>query len=612
MKRLNLRALSALLACVWCGLTVPATSAKADPAFVIRNNSGLTTSKAKFYYLGFGQIGNDFMVLMPDGTWSTAGSANTGWSATGWNPSANSGAGAFTGAGVVPCYALNGGETITIPPNIAGSRIYFFQVNSNSPFFGTTCGSSPAATASVNGIFGNNLSTSGGQAPFSYFQTTGGGALTGASLAMLSQKSLPLWSYSEIGSSPTAGTIDTSQVDFIGFPMNVTANMISSPGQSHPVWNEGVGFSFSSRSQVNMGAVRQTYRSFVNRLPVVTGTGTNKIYQRRNYTKLLKTVGSSQVLVNPGNYLSFFDNAAFSNFFLNTINNYMWKPGWTGSIDDGGAFGSLLQTVFDGTAVQLPSYPGYTGTTPLYAIKFTGNGASAYVLSPVSYQILCQAGAIAGCSTMSPAYQIFATDGALNTPIDNNQFQLLSPAEQLAWNNNFGGVGNYNAVVGRLGFIISMAYNHGVAGGLQTSGGLCYNKVLSACWSDQTLWYPNYQIAARNPNSKLGATLSQLYFNGDTTQNQFARWLHTAKIGNVPMMTRPVLPTTSQSGLMGMGYGFAADENPTPPNATYSQTPSKYDSNVSMATTSGCNYITIMPWTRGTANLTPVTNPSCQ
>ena len=66
-----------------------------------------------------------------------------------------------------------------------------------------------------------------------------------------------------------------------------------------------------------MGAVRQSYRSFVNRLPVVTGTGTNKIYQRRNYTKLLKTVGSSQVLVNPGNYLSFFDNAAFSNFFLN-------------------------------------------------------------------------------------------------------------------------------------------------------------------------------------------------------------------------------------------------------------------------------------------------------
>lgn len=609
MKRLNLRALSALLACVSCGLAVPAAPAKADPAFVIRNNSGLTANKAKFYYLGFGQIGNDFVVLMPDGTWATAGSAGTGWNANAWNPTANNGAGAYTGAGVVPCYALNGGETITIPQNISGSRIYFFQVNSNSPFFNTTCANSAAANASVNGIFGNNLSTTGGQAPFSYFQTTAGGAMTGASLAMLSQKVLPLWSYSEIGSSTTTGTIDTSQVDFIGFPMNVTAKMISPPGQSYPVWNQGVGFSFSSRGQVNMQAVRQSYKSFVKSLPVKTVTGGVTINQRSNYAKLLKNAGSSQILVNPGNYLSFIDNAAFPNFFLNIINNYMWKPGWTGSIDDGGAFGSLPQTVFEGTAVQLPSYPGYTGTTPIYAIKFTGNGASAYVLSPVSYQVLCKAGAIAGCTTMSPAYQIFATDGALNTPIDNNQFQLLSASEQQAWNDNFGGVSNYNAVVGRLGFIISMAYNHGVAGGLTTSGGLCYNRILSACWSDQTLWYPN--PGKKIPLRQL-STIKQVYFDGDTTQNQFSRWLHTATIARIPMMTRPVSPTTSQSGVMGMGYGFAADENPTPPNATYSQTPSKYDSNVTLATTTGCNYITIMPWGRGKANLTPVTNPNCQ
>jgi hypothetical protein len=147
-----------------------------------------------------------------------------------------------------------------------------------------------------------------------------------------------------------------------------------------------------------------------------------------------------------------------------------------------------------------------------------------------------------------------------------------------------------------------MAYNHGVAGGLQTTGGLCAGRVLSACWSDQTLWYPA---------PAAGSNVTKLYFAGDTTQNQLSRWLHTATIGSVPMMTQPTLATKSQSGTMGMGYGFASDENPTPPNSTYSQTPSKYDGNVSMQPSSGCNYITIMPWSGNSPNNSPV-NPSCQ
>lgn len=78
------------------------------------------------------------------------------------------------------------------------------------------------------------------------------------------------------------------------------------------------------------------------------------------------------------------------------------------------------------------------------------------------------------------------------------------------------------------------------------------------------------------------------------------------------MMTRPTNPTTTQSGVMGMGYGFAADENPTPPNASWSQTPSKYDSNVSLQPSTGCNFITIMPFSGSKANLSPVVSKSCR
>ncbi len=605
-----------------------ASLAQTAPSFTILNRSSLTSTQAQFFYLGYGQIGNDFVVLNASGDWITTDDPDSGWVSTGWNPAANGGKGGNTGAGIVPCYSLTGTPSITIPPNISGARVYFFQVMSGTALFGTPCANTVAVNPVngvnvVNGIFGNTQTPGvGGQAPFSYFSTRGGGAMSGATISQLSGGTLPLWTYSEIGSGATSATIDTSQVDFIGFPMNVTAKLIANPAASVPVWNQGVGFSYSPNSQVNMAAVIKSYQSFVQTLPAKTGTGTTTVYPRTNYANLIRHTPGGSIIVNPGNYLSFIDRGAFAGFFSNIVNNYMWKPGWTGAINTGGAFGPLPQVQFNGTAVRLASYPGYKGSSPLYAIRFTATIGTApnsqtvvaYLMSPSSYRTLCQASAISGggCRWMSTAYQIFATDGALSAPVDNNQFKLLTPAQQAVWVNLYpkltpagaraAAQANYNAVVARLGFIVSMAYNHGVAGGLQTKGGLCAGRVLSACWSDQTLWYPA---------PAAGSAVTQLYFAGDTSQNQMSRWLHTAKIGNVPMMARPTQPTRTQSGVMGMGYGFAADENPTPPNASWSQTPSKYDGNVSLQPGTGCNYITIMPWFGTSPNPSPVT-ASCQ
>ena len=321
-----------LLASICCALTVTATSgAVADvytggASFQIRNKSGLTSAQTKFYYLGFGQIGNDFVVLLPDGTWATAGSAGTGWDPQGWNqtPPAPQSPGP-SGAGVVPCYPLTTSSTINLPANIAGSRIYFFQVNSSSPLFNTNCANTPSNTQ-TNGIFGNVLGSTTGQAPFSYFSTTLGGGVVTPPPAWLVNGSMPIWSFGELGSGAGPGTIDTSQVDFIGFPMNVTAQM-TSLGPTYPVWNQGVGFSFSANSQVNMSTVRASYTSFVNTLPILTKSGTYRTSVRSNFKKLMTKQGSSTVIFNPGNYIADVDNSAFRGFFLNLINSYIWYPG---------------------------------------------------------------------------------------------------------------------------------------------------------------------------------------------------------------------------------------------------------------------------------------------
>jgi hypothetical protein len=620
LQRLLSRAAQAvlLLAAPISSLATPAAAdAPVPPTFTIQNQSGLTAAQAKFYYLGAGQdVHGNFIVLMPNGTWAIAGSTGTGWNPTGWNPNQK----LASGAGVVPCYQVQGGEQITIPLDALSMRVYVFMARKGSSFYNVGCNTSPAATGvkQVNGIFGTYMIA--GQkaydfAPFSYSILTGNGAYAGLKLSKMKAGKIPPWSFAEIG----YGDIDTSQVDAIAFPLNITAKMTEPAGTTYPVSDQGVGFSFSSQGQVNMKAVITSYNGFVATLPKLLLPSLLPVTPRASYKKLLVSYPGGKFLTNPGNYLGFIsqNDPLFANVFLNLVNNYLWKN-WTGTIDVGGVInGLLLQTQFAGEVKTLTSYPGYKA--PLSAIKFTGRGVSAYVLSPASYQVLCKAGAIPGnCGYMTPAYQIFATDGALNTPIDGNQFALLTPEEKAAWepyhvlvnNESDHGLATYNQVVARLGFIMSMALNHGVAGGLQSPGGLCGDTakypIVSACWSDQTLWYPN-------PNA---TTDSTKFFRGDKTQNEFARWLHTAQIGTgsaaIPMMTRPNNPTTTASGVMGMGYGFASDENPTPPFdiSTMSQTPSEYSGNVAMETSSNCNFITIMPMVPGGPNASPV-HPSC-
>lgn len=583
-----------------------AATALADPSFKVVNRSGLGSTDAKFYYLGFGTIGSNFVVLGKDGKWITAGDTGSGWQPTGYNSNTQ----ANSGAGVVPCYPLVSTSTVSIPPNIAGARVYFFQVNKGTALFNKPCNATVPPTGSTTyGIFGNTITTTnGGQAPFSYFSTSAanGGLLSGASLAQLKAGLLPVWTYSEVAAGATQGTIDTSQVDFVGFPMNVTAKAIPNPGKSIPLPKMGVGFSFSDKSQVDASSILSNYDSFVAKLPETSKTGTSHVATRASYKNLVQKMPGGTILVNPGNYINFINPKSFPNFFANIIDNYMWKPGWRGGINIGSAFGTapniLPPVTFVGTAMKLASYNGYS-LPNIYAIKFTANTSngplSAYLLSPTSYQALCKAGAIAGCSAKTPAYQVFATDGALNTPPDLNQFGLLTPAEQAMWNTYYSGSTNYNAIVGRLGLIVSMAFNHGIAGGLQTPGGACAGQLLSACWSNQALWFPN-PATVKDPTKR--------YFTGDTTQNEFARWLHTAMIGGVPMMTRPTEAIATGSGVMSMGYGFASDENPTPPNNRWAQTPSKYDNVVSFAASTGCNFITIMPAGGTRPNPSPVTN----
>jgi hypothetical protein len=629
------------------------TASVTSPTFSIVNNSGLSVSEAQFYYLGVGtnQLNNKFLVLMKDGSWAPAGGPGTQWNKKGFKPGGKKNN--TSGAGVVPCHKLVrtnvGGvmkyPTVTLPPNLVGARIYFFMVKpeqtawfstpSNNDF-ANKCNALPSRSAGqANGIFGNVFTAKGGAMPFSYFSKAGSGQYNGASPASILQSSLPLYTFSEVAgpnpkNSPPVADIDASQVDLISFPTNIIAQVdpsVVNAETSIPT-SEGVGFSFSSRGEVNKGAVMSSFTAFTDDLPEG---------DKQDYLKLAVTAPSNggEFLVNPGNYLSFVNPAGtvFSQHFLSLVNGYLWNfnlnngMGWTGKIDLGGAFTvkgfpSVPQLTMTGRAVKLSSaaFPGYTGGD-LSAIKFTATVNTAvannqtfiaYVLSPVSYQSLCLAKVLKSCpANVTPAYQIFAGDGALSAsgPVPFNMLKQLDPGAAKVWS-KYDGVGGrkiYNMIVARLGLVISNAFNRGVAGGLP--GGLCaaakYQNNISYCWSDQANWYPN------GPGTNLSDFQGQ-----DITQNQFARWLHTSKItgtggdASIPIMTQPTNTVTTKSGdVMGMAYGFGYDENPTPqlPGTIGQQTPAEYSSNVLSGAGSlpTKNCITIMPYGPGTLNPTP-------
>lgn len=647
-----------MTAALVCG---PGTARADGPRFTIVNNSQLTVDEAQFYYLGVGmnKVTNQFLVLMQDGSWAPAGSKGTHWNANGFNP--NGPPKNKMGAGVVPCHKLvtrivNGTPTlptVTVPTGLVGARIYFFMARPGQPWFSTVSGGdftnkcdalpvirqTSKKNQKANGIFGNVFTAGvGGSMPFSYFSKTGNGNYNGASPASIIQNALPLYTFSEAAgasANPKVTTkvadIDASQVDLVSFPTNIIAQVDQGaigPGTSVPT-EEGVGFSFSPNGEVNKQAMITSFTDFAQGLAPTEGQD-----QAQDYANLKVTAPNNggEFLVNPGNYLSNINptGTTFSQYFLPLVNDYLWNPtlhsptsGWTGKIDLGGAFQVkgypvIPQLVMTGEAVDLNAgktqpFPGYSGSLPAIRFKATVNGKTfiAYVLSPVSYATLCGQKLLKNCSALTPAYQIFAGDGALSAT-GTGQFKMLKrlhPNAASLWS-RYDGVGGskaYNLIVARLGLILSNAFNRGVAGGLPT--GLCadakYQGNISYCWSDQANWYPNG--AGVDPSD---------FHNGDTTQNQFARWLHTSAVARsgggapIPVMTQPSNTITTQSGdVMGMAYGFGYDENPTPqlPGATGQQTPAEYSSNVLTGANSSPtkNCITIMPYGSGTTNPVP-------
>lgn len=629
----------------------PSVASADGPRFTIVNNSNLSTTEAQFYYLGVGtnKKRNQFVILMGDGSWAPAGAPGTHWNKAGFNPSGLKNN--TTGAGVVPCHKLvttevNGQTvypTVTVPSYLVGARIYFFMVKPGQKWFqpvidgdyANACDAQPAKGQpnQANGIFGNVFKVgTGGAMPFSYFSTKGSGGYNGASPASIVQESLPLYTFSEVaGPNPTdahpVADIDASQVDLIGFPTNIIAQIdqnVVSDETSVPT-GEGVGFSFSPNGEVNKEAVMSSFTAFTHTLPEPDKTD-------YGYLKVHVPGMSESFLVNPGNYLSFIPPPPppakpFDGHFLNLVNGYLWNynlhngAGWTGTIDLGGAFQvkgfpATPHLTMTGRAVELraAAFPRYGGD--LSAIKFTttvnGQLFVAYVLSPVSYSTLCANNLLSRCpANVSPAYQIFAGDGALSSA-GKDQFNMLKrlhPNAAKVWA-KYDGVGGskiYNQVVARLGEIISNAFNRGVAGG--RPDGLCssssYQNNISYCWSDQANWYPNGP--AVNPSD---------FHDGDTSQNQFARWLHTEAIARqgggapIPIMTQPTHTVTTKSGdVMGMAYGFGYDENPTPqlPGSNAQQTPAEYSSNVltGVGSLPTKNCITIMPLGPGSTNPAP-------
>lgn len=492
------------------------------------------------------------------------------------------------------------------------------------------------------GIFGTKSTDPRSLIPFSFTSTAVNGNAVGISPDMVASGFMPLYSFAETTGGATGATIDASQVDLIAFPLTITAyQTAASSSQSNPTWDKGVGFSFSPNGEINMQSVLASYKEFYKSL--------SDQRDKANFGKLIIPVQGSNpptsILVNPGKFLSFPSTVGFSGYFNNLITGYLWNGKWNGIVDAGGTYGfpsdlklSAQAGTFAGNSPSIKGsiYPGYQGKTPLAVIQFTmmlpgtQDQVVAYLLSPTSYQHLCRRNVIAGCASQSPAEQVFGQQGALAGPPDNNQFGMLSTAQQKVWTDYAVGattekrhenaIANYNALVARLGLIFSNAMNRGVAGGLSKTGGLCdkakYPQI-TQCWSDQTNWYP-WKIKGKN--------IKVLFYKGDITQNHYARWLHTAavpKTGGIPIMAQPTGPTTTMSGsVMGMAYGFAFDEDPTPSNPVpqfpaSSKTPSEFNGTVSpvlpanLSPGGGCNYIVIMPWTGPKSNVSPV-DPACE
>jgi len=452
----------------------------------------------------------------------------------------------------------------------------------------------------------------------------------------------PAWVFAEVGGSATAATIDVSQVDFMSFPMNV----LSYPAEAQPYapsYLHGVGNSFDTQLSdpgfSNMEAIKTSFKEHFSTADT-------------RYLELMSKVPGNPrrtvqqyIVQNPGGYLG--DKPAPSGYcakpstdsalsfncdFLNLVESYLWSTSiattgaaWSGNINSGGNVGNVVQQTFDGVAVSI-DYPGTMHE--VNAIKFTGKSTKfvAYVFSPKDVESMCRMGsdnpmpkddAALVCGTNpSVGYQIYAAAGALGTPTET-QFENMQNNPKIYQLKAGTVLKDYQQVAARLSFLISTAFNRGVAGLTECT----YNGKLQKigdCWQDENLWYPT-EDSIHDAQLKYFAQKDSI--QPDLTQNKFALWLHTARDSHGDyLFAQPVSPQAwsgDTSVTFSMGYGFSNDENPTPnppytddansplPGShTQAQIPSKWDSNVPYLD-NGHSYIVLGPWQSGTSNLSP-------
>ena len=596
--------------------------------FDILDRTGLTSGTYSVSVLGISTAGGsdgNGVYLDSDGTWQDISSLPSGV--------------INQGSGKIPCWELSTDITQMVLDNsqtALSGRVYFMIATDNS--------TSVCETYTGSGTYKGFSGTTENGGVFTF--TDNGTKYTAPKPSQVIAGVFPAWVFVEVGGSATAATIDASQVDFISFPINALAYpSVNQPND--PSYLTGVGNSFDTDS---------SEKGFSNMAAVKLSFETQFADADQRYLQLMTILPGSQgqyILQNPGGYLGlgshnspdpgyceitgFKTATSFNCDFLNLVENYLWSTNiettgepWTGSLNSGGAFGSVEQDTFAGTTVQIP-YPGITPSHMVNAIKFTGQstGYVAYVFSPKDIESMCQMSPnpmpaadvpdLCG-SNPSVGYQIYAGAGALGTPpwskdMENNHVTNMISNPKIYGLKTGTVVSEYQKVAARMGFLISTAFNRGVAGLKECK----YNgnpQKIGDCWQDESLWYPTEDSVQK------GQYFTQT--DGETpdlSQNKFALWLHTARDTNGDyLFAQPVSPqswTGDESVHFSMGYGFSNDENPTPNppytgsdknplqgSQTQPQTPSKWDGNVPYVD-NGNSYIVIGPWQSGKINASP-------
>ncbi len=554
-------------------------------SFSLKDETGLAKGTYQIYVTGYSTAGP--YVLQPDGSWGAPAAVPASGTAT------------------LPCYRFPQDITqvqISGAQYTISARVYYFIVTDTARFPGCT------PSSGTTGLFNQQGVTDA-------FTYTNAATLdlTTPNVAAVTARSFPAWTFSEIGASTFTGTIDLSQVDFVAFPMNtvstVSASAVGAPANPATIGNP-LGASVNPANVVNHLSIRDSYAKFIHGLAdAAAGAGAcasaspPPVCAYLELEQGLTSGGSPQVpqyvIQNPGGYLSQNTSATQAsklNAWFDSVIAALWATNASPlTLDSGGEIAGVPQDRFTGAIVTL-NFPG--STYPVPAMKFTGNatGYVLYVFSPAGYQAGCDGGQIPSkyCSVpASSGYQVFAGAGTLNTPLADDYDQLVAANALPAATTQYGGAA-YGQVVARFGLLISGAMNRGVA------LAKCTRTYTWQCWQDETYWYPTH-VSSTYP---------------DLTQNLFSRWIHTARIGGTPMFVQPPSAVRSAKDapgagpLMGMAYGFAVDENPTPavpvpPAASTPQpeVPSKMDSTVVFGG-AGPYTITFGPW------VTPAANPT--